>query len=81
MVPMNDKKPKKRGRGRPRDPEAVGGRRPKYLLYVRIDPKIGKRIERFVEKQRLKPSLTSFVERAVMDFLDREDAQQARSNA
>lgn len=41
---------------------------------VYIDEPIGERIDRFVERQRLKPTLKAIIELALQEFLDREEA-------
>jgi hypothetical protein len=55
----------KRKPGRP----STGGRKPAYILYVRINPALGAAFDRYVEETRPKPTATSAAELALEKLL------------
>lgn len=56
--------PKKKP-GRP----TAGGRKPAYVLHCRIEPVLGKALERYIDATRPTPTLTSAVELALEQLL------------
>lgn len=62
-------KPPEEGEG-PRKPgRPATGRKPTYILYARIQPRLGAAFEAYIEATKPKPSQTAALELALEEFL------------
>ena len=70
--------PMSRPRGdKPDDKSSKGQHRsPSYNLFARIDPKLGKRFEQYLQNAWPKVSKTAAIEAALKFFLDHEESDE-----
>jgi hypothetical protein len=72
MRPMGRRKKKTETNEQPPQAEQPPKPRPGYPLFARIDESLGSDLERFLDAQRLRPTMTAVIETALKDFLRAE---------
>ena len=73
---MTATKTDNRRMGRKKNPPPASGTEPKprpgYPVFARIDEELGAALEEFLGAQRYRPTLTTVLEQALKDLLERE---------
>lgn len=55
-------------------PEGEPGKRKRNAIFVTLDDAIEARLQRFIDRQRIKPDRAAVAYTALVEFLDREEA-------